>query len=100
MKLIFDIGYNRGKFTKECFERYPECSVVGVEANRCLIDLEWSKTSAPGQAHWAADSGFMRDAFATLSHNRATGNLTTVCGLVSAHSDNPGGHGGRQVHRA
>tara|TARA_R100001443_G_scaffold94873_1_gene101385 strand:+ start:174 stop:947 length:774 start_codon:yes stop_codon:yes gene_type:complete len=90
MKLIFDIGYNRGKFTKECFATYPFCRVVALEANRCLIDPDWSRTTEEGRAHWHADAGFMTDAFATLSHNKATGDLTIVYGLGSASSDKPG----------
>ena len=37
MNLIFDIGYNKGEFTKVCFQMYPACKVVGVEANTSLI---------------------------------------------------------------
>jgi|TARA_Y100000034_G_scaffold31950_1_gene39036 FkbM family methyltransferase len=37
MNLIFDIGYNKGDFTKECFRIHPECKVVGVEANLSLV---------------------------------------------------------------
>ncbi len=37
MKLIFDIGYNKGDFAAECFKRYPQCRVIGVEANLSLI---------------------------------------------------------------
>jgi|GEM_PF-6654765 len=33
MKLIFDVGYNRGDFTSKCFEKFPECKSIGVEAN-------------------------------------------------------------------
>lgn len=33
MKLIFDIGYNKGDFAKKCIEKFPECKVIGVEAN-------------------------------------------------------------------
>ena len=33
MKLVFDIGYNNGDFTKECFRIYPESKVIAVEAN-------------------------------------------------------------------
>lgn len=36
MKLIFDIGFNKGEFTLECFKRFPSCRVVGVEANPSL----------------------------------------------------------------
>ena len=37
MKLIFDIGYNRGEFANVCFKEHPDCTVVGVEANLSLI---------------------------------------------------------------
>ena len=37
MNLIFDIGYNKGEFTNVCFQTYPACKVVGVEANTSLI---------------------------------------------------------------
>jgi len=36
MKLVFDIGYNRGRFAKACFDKYPDVKVVGVEANPAL----------------------------------------------------------------
>jgi FkbM family methyltransferase len=36
MNLIFDIGYNKGEFTDVCFQTYPSCRVVGVEANLSL----------------------------------------------------------------
>jgi FkbM family methyltransferase len=36
MNLIFDIGYNVGKFTKVCFEKYPNTKVIAVEANPSL----------------------------------------------------------------
>lgn len=37
MKLIFDIGFNKGEFTAVCIEKYPACEVVGVEANMDLF---------------------------------------------------------------
>jgi FkbM family methyltransferase len=33
MNLIFDIGYNEGEFTEVCFGKYPNASVIAVEAN-------------------------------------------------------------------
>tara|TARA_Y100000592_G_scaffold96624_1_gene165446 strand:- start:3807 stop:4508 length:702 start_codon:yes stop_codon:yes gene_type:complete len=33
VKLIFDIGFNVGKFTLKCNELHPEAKIVGVEAN-------------------------------------------------------------------
>ena len=33
MELIFDIGFNIGEFTQTCFNKFPNCSVVAVEAN-------------------------------------------------------------------
>lgn len=33
MELIFDIGFNVGEFTQTCFNKFPNCSVVAVEAN-------------------------------------------------------------------
>jgi FkbM family methyltransferase len=33
MKLIFDIGYNLGQFSRELTEIFPNVSIVGVEAN-------------------------------------------------------------------
>lgn len=38
MKLIFDIGFNKGLFTETCFNKHPNCKVVAVEANPKLID--------------------------------------------------------------
>jgi hypothetical protein len=37
MNLIFDIGYNKGLFAKECLRLYPNCKIVGVDANKKLI---------------------------------------------------------------
>lgn len=36
MKLVLDIGYNKGLFAKECHRLYPDCLVVGIEANENL----------------------------------------------------------------
>ena len=38
MKLVFDIGYNKGLFTKECQTIFPDCHVVAVEANLNLLN--------------------------------------------------------------
>mgnify|MGYP003151357011 CR=1 FL=1 len=35
--LIFDIGYNKGEFAQECIRRFPNCKVIGVEANLSLV---------------------------------------------------------------
>lgn len=43
MKKIFDIGANVGKFTEECFLRFPDCEVVCVEPNPQLITILNSK---------------------------------------------------------
>jgi FkbM family methyltransferase len=37
MKLVFDIGYNKGLFSKECHRLYPDCQIVGIEANANII---------------------------------------------------------------
>lgn len=37
MNLIFDIGFNKGRFAKQRFARYPKCKVVGVDANRKML---------------------------------------------------------------
>lgn len=37
MNLVFDIGYNKGSFSEKCLRHYPDCKVVGVEANIGLI---------------------------------------------------------------
>jgi len=37
MNLIFDIGYNKGDFTAECFRIHPACKIIGVEANLSLV---------------------------------------------------------------
>lgn len=36
MKLVFDIGYNKGLFATECHRLHPNCLVVGIEANENL----------------------------------------------------------------
>lgn len=38
MNLIFDIGFNVGEFTQTCFNKYPNCSVIAVEANPTLCN--------------------------------------------------------------
>jgi FkbM family methyltransferase len=38
MNLIFDIGFNVGEFTQTCFNKYPNCSVIAVEANPNLAN--------------------------------------------------------------
>ncbi len=38
MNLIFDIGYNHGRFTDACFNKYPSTQVVALEANPNLCD--------------------------------------------------------------
>jgi FkbM family methyltransferase len=38
MNLIFDIGFNFGEFTNACNQKYPECKVVGVEANTLIVE--------------------------------------------------------------
>jgi len=35
--LVFDIGYNHGKFTDKTYELYPDAFVVGVEPNMALV---------------------------------------------------------------
>lgn len=37
MKLVFDIGYNKGLFSKECHRLYPDCQIVALEANASII---------------------------------------------------------------
>lgn len=39
MELIFDVGYNHGQFTQECFRLYPKTQVVAVEANPQLCGV-------------------------------------------------------------
>jgi|TARA_R110002126_G_scaffold68293_1_gene172882 FkbM family methyltransferase len=33
MDLVFDIGFNLGDFTKEVYKKFPNCKVIGVDAN-------------------------------------------------------------------
>lgn len=89
MELIFDIGYNAGKFARACFEKYPGCTVVGVEPNRSLIDYEWSKNSVEGDAHWKANREFMEEAFETLAYNREHHTLKLIPALVAATNSEP-----------
>ena len=37
MNLIFDIGCNTGEFYSKCFEAYPGCKVIAIDANKDLI---------------------------------------------------------------
>jgi len=43
MNLIMDIGYNKGEFAKKCFEKYPDCKVIGVEANPSFKGGVWNE---------------------------------------------------------
>lgn len=90
MKLIFDIGYNKGAFAKECFATYPFCVVVGVEPNPCLTDFsdQVQKHSAAGRAHWKCHEEFMQEAIETMIHNRSTGRLKLI---AAAAGSAPGG---------
>jgi FkbM family methyltransferase len=36
-KLLFDVGYNHGEFSKKIKESHPNCKIVGIEANPFLI---------------------------------------------------------------
>ena len=83
MNLIFDIGYNKGSFTKKCFETYPGVRVVGVEANRALIDIEWWYKSAKslGIANFQK-TDFMHEAHVTLEANANTGDFALIYGLA------------------
>lgn len=36
MNLVFDIGYNHGEFSQAVSSEFPECKIVGVEANEAL----------------------------------------------------------------
>ena len=36
MNLVFDIGYNKGEFSRATLDKHPECKVVAVEANPVL----------------------------------------------------------------
>jgi FkbM family methyltransferase len=38
MNLIFDIGFNVGEFTQTCFNKYPNCNVIAVDANPNLVN--------------------------------------------------------------
>ena len=49
MKLVFDIGFNIGKFTETCLQKYPDCKVVGVEANPVLCKYLLDLWQAPSQ---------------------------------------------------
>jgi hypothetical protein len=37
MNLVFDIGFNRGKFSDACLDKSPNCRIVGVEPNPSLF---------------------------------------------------------------
>ena len=40
MNLVFDIGYNHGKFSSACLLCYPNCKIVAAEANPSLASVE------------------------------------------------------------
>jgi FkbM family methyltransferase len=58
MKLIFDIGANAGKFTDECFNKYPEATIVLVEAHPELAKKLTEKYKNPNLIvlNYAVDS--------------------------------------------
>lgn len=39
MKLIFDIGCNKGLYTKKCLDTYPDCNIICVDANSKFKDI-------------------------------------------------------------
>lgn len=39
MKLVFDIGYNYGEFSKACTLKHKDCKIIGLEANPGLANL-------------------------------------------------------------
>lgn len=43
MKLVFDIGCNKGEFTEKCLEKYENVEVVAVDANPNFISLYENK---------------------------------------------------------
>jgi FkbM family methyltransferase len=36
--LVFDIGYNHGEFSQAILTKYPDCKVIGLEANPSLYE--------------------------------------------------------------
>jgi FkbM family methyltransferase len=42
MELVFDIGYNVGNFSREILRLYPDCHILGVEANNNLLQQPFS----------------------------------------------------------
>jgi FkbM family methyltransferase len=88
MKLIFDIGYNKGAFAKECFATYPFCVVVGVEPNQWITDFSAQATRSPtGQTHWTCHKEFMQEAIETMIHNRSTGRLKLITAAATSKAD-------------
>ena len=41
-KLIFDIGYNLGNYSKEILKLFPQAKIIGIEANVNLINSSFS----------------------------------------------------------
>ena len=67
--IIFDIGFNVGDFSRVCFEKYPDCTVVAVEANK---DLYFSNTIDNPNLHLinklvSDKDGEMKDFFVELN---------------------------------
>jgi FkbM family methyltransferase len=56
MNLIFDIGFNRGDFSKICLEHNPNCKIIGVEANAGLY-YDFKQTNNVSLLHYVVSDG-------------------------------------------
>ena len=56
MNLVFDIGFNRGDFSKVCLGQNPNCHIIGVEANPSLY-YDFVKNDSINLLHYIVSDG-------------------------------------------
>ena len=56
MNLVFDIGFNRGDFSKVCLGQNPNCHIIGVEANPSLY-YDFVKNDNINLLHYIVSDG-------------------------------------------
>lgn len=77
MNLVFDIGFNKGEFSKVCLDKNPNCHIVGVEANPDLY-YDFEKNNKINLLHYVVSDGLedhvdffidpSQDGISTASH--------------------------------
>jgi FkbM family methyltransferase len=86
MNLAFDIGYNLGDFSKRLLNRFPEISIVGVEANYSLIPHAFTHENiALVHAAVSDKSNEFIDFYSNPCHGISTVSKTWMTGRFKGH---------------